>query len=91
MTEGEEVYQDKGDSLIHIVKYALDLFRLSLLAVGSVSLSKRLQKKKRWFAVEEEADQYFQAIFNRQYYPRGLRKRQHSRLLKLLVALEGFA
>ena len=46
MTEGEEVYQDKGDSLIHIVKYALDLFRLSLLAVGSVSLSKRLQKKK---------------------------------------------
>jgi hypothetical protein len=47
MTRGEEDYQDKVHPLIHIVKYAFDLFSLYLSKVSSELLSKKFQSKKK--------------------------------------------
>ena len=45
MTEGEELYPDKVHSLMYIVKYALDLFRLYLLMVDMAIKTGTKEKK----------------------------------------------
>jgi hypothetical protein len=89
MTRGEEDYQDKVDPVVHVVKYAFDLFAISWC--GKLRIAIKKIKKKGWFVDVGETNQYAQATFNHRESRRGLCERQHSRLLKLLVAPEGFA